>query len=161
MVIFDISQENFEYWFFAFPFGFVVLADIAFLFILRSDRKKGIKTPGAHIITVGGLFLFGTFVSAVLFFGPLLNYFSYRTILASGEAEWIEGTITNFTPMPIGGHGNESFVINGRKFSYSSYYITPGFKSTQVDGGPLREGMKVKIWYHNGVILRIETPKEI
>lgn len=58
--------------------------------------------------------------------------------------------------MPYGGHATESFVVQGIQFKYSDYIITAGFNHTSSHGGPIREGLLVRIWHRNGEILRLD-----
>src|SRR4051794_154882 len=51
----------------------------------------------------------------------------------SGRYQTVEGTVTDFHPMPPMGHANESFVVNGIRFSYSNFAITPCFNRTAVN----------------------------
>lgn len=65
--------------------------------------------------------------------------------------------MTNFVPMPYTGHSLESFVVGGRKFSYSDYVLTPGFRHTTSHGGPIREGLYVRIAYLGNLILQLDV----
>ena len=84
---------------------------------------------------------------------------SYRACgaLKSGDYEVVEGRVENFTPMPWEGHADESFDVNGVRFSYSDYEITAGFNNSASHGGPVRSGLPVRIAYKDGEILRLEV----
>lgn len=60
----------------------------------------------------------------------------------------------------VGGHGDESFVVNNRRFTYSSAMGTGGFNQTHIFRGPIREGIYVRIAHVGNVILRLEVAKE-
>lgn len=66
-----------------------------------------------------------------------------------GECDYVEGYITDFHPMPKELHDTERFKVNGIAFSYgadnSKYY----YSTCQQDGGVLREGLYVRLWYSN------------
>lgn len=65
-----------------------------------------------------------------------------------GEYQIVEGYVENFDPMPYEGHKNESFQINGVKFSYSDYTIHPGYTNTKSHGGVIKKnGQHLKIGY--------------
>lgn len=51
---------------------------------------------------------------------------------------------------------NESFDVRGVKFWYSDNVVIAGFNQTAFYGGPIREGLLVKIWYWNGQILLLQ-----
>jgi len=42
------------------------------------------------------------------------------------------------------------------KFWYSDNVVIAGFNQTAFYGGPIREGLLVKIWYWNGQILLLQ-----
>ena len=90
----------------------------------------------------------------------LATYLQYRTAISclnAGNCPVAEGPVTNFVPMPYGGHAMERFTVDGRDFSYSDYHVTPGFRNTASHGGPIHEGLYVRITYSGNVILRLEV----
>ena len=58
--------------------------------------------------------------------------------------------------MPYAGHSDESFVVGGRRFSYSDFVVTSGFHNAASHGGPIREGLYVRVTYLGNLILRLE-----
>ena len=72
----------------------------------------------------------------------------------------IEGPVMDFHPVPSLGKGDETFVVNGVKFAYSDYVLTAGFHNTASHGGPIREGLVVRIWHFRGRILRLDIKDE-
>jgi hypothetical protein len=87
------------------------------------------------------------------------EYLRDRYTLSSGKADYVEGVVENFVPMPAAGHANESFTVNGVTFSYSDYEVTPGFNNAASHGGPVRQGLYVRIWYVGNDILKLEIKK--
>jgi hypothetical protein len=69
----------------------------------------------------------------------------------------VEGTVDNFMSLNKFGHGKESFDVNGRHFTYSDFIDTPGFHKAAMFGGPIRSGMRVRIYSVGGQIARLET----
>ena len=66
----------------------------------------------------------------------------------SGNYEIVEGYVENFIAMPYEGHSDESFEINGVKFSYSDYSVQPGYNNTMSHGGVITgDGQHLKIGY--------------
>jgi hypothetical protein len=61
--------------------------------------------------------------------------------------------------MPREGHADESFVVGGRRFSYSDYSVTPGFNNTRSHGGPIDNGVYVRITHRGNTILRLEIAR--
>ena len=74
-----------------------------------------------------------------------------------GQYSTVEGTVTNFHPMPYSGHQNETFSVSGIQFSYSDYVLIPCFNNTSSHGGPIREGLRVRIAYSGNCILKLEV----
>lgn len=73
----------------------------------------------------------------------------------------VEGRVVAFRPAPAEGHQNETFVVTGVPFSYSDYVITGGFNQTRSHGGPIREGLRVRITYvrsrAGNIVVRLEV----
>ncbi|HEY2711220.1 MAG TPA: DUF3592 domain-containing protein [Chthoniobacterales bacterium] len=88
------------------------------------------------------------------------GYISLRSALQSGQCAVVEGVVTDFQPMPSSGHGDESFSVAGVRFAYSDFVITPGFHRTTYRGGPMREGLHVRILYQDQDIARLEIAHE-
>ena len=83
-------------------------------------------------------------------------YARARDTYVKGDYSIAEGTVVNFHPMPYSGHQNETFSVNGVEFSYSDYVIVPCFNNTASHGGPIRDGLRVRIGYSGNCILKLE-----
>ena len=79
--------------------------------------------------------------------------------LERGNCAVVEGVVENFHPMPKSGHDTERFEVNGVGFSYSDYIMSAGFNNTASHGGPIREGLPVRICHEAGDILRLEIAR--
>src|SRR5580698_2710876 len=90
------------------------------------------------------------------------RYLSMRQAMEQGTFKTVEGEVRNFKPMPYsGGHAYESFEVEGVPFRYSDYDLTDGgFNNTASHGGPIREGLPVRIAYDGNTILRLEVPAD-
>lgn len=95
------------------------------------------------------------------FFGTFADYSVLSKALRDGRLEFVEGVVTNFIPMPYEGHASETFEVKGRRFRYSDYRITAGFNNTKSHGGPLGEGVYIRIWHKGNEIARLEVAKGI
>jgi hypothetical protein len=80
--------------------------------------------------------------------------------LRDGTYSLVEGTVTEFHPMPYNGHDQECFSVRQQRFCYSDYVVTTGFNNTASHGGPIRPGLSVRVAYLRSMILRIEIPKD-
>ena len=84
-------------------------------------------------------------------------YARARAAYVQGQYSTVEGTVTNFHPMPYSGHQNETFSVDGMQFSYSDYVLIPCFNNTSSHGGPIHEGLRVRIAYSGNCILKLEV----
>ncbi len=82
---------------------------------------------------------------------------SLREDYAKGNFNVVEGRVTNFDPMPKSGQKMESFTVNGIRFEYSDFVVSPGFKNATSLGGPIKEGLPVRISYIGNTILKLEV----
>jgi hypothetical protein len=78
----------------------------------------------------------------------------------SGWYSQVEGTVTDFHPMPYEGHEDECFSVQAQRFCYSDYIIVPGFHNSASHGSPIRSGLPVRIAYSGQTILRIDIPSD-
>jgi hypothetical protein len=92
--------------------------------------------------------------------GLLFRNVPQRSELAAayraGKCQVIEGIVTQFHPMPVTGHGVETFVISGKRFRYSDFIHRAGFNQTSSHGGPIHEGTRVRIYYLGEDIAKLE-----
>lgn len=65
--------------------------------------------------------------------------------------------MTDFVPQPCNGKGMERFEVQGRIFEYSDYRVTPGFRTSVCNGGPIREGLRIRVSHSGNLILRLEV----
>jgi hypothetical protein len=54
-------------------------------------------------------------------------------------------------------HQDECFSVKNQQFCYSDYLVQPGFRQSASHGGPIREGLPVRIRYYEGQILRLDV----
>lgn len=102
-------------------------------------------------------FLFALLWTVVATAGVLSDAFKARSAVEDHDCQIVEGRVEHFHPMPWTGHDTERFDVNGVPFSYSDYVVTAGFNRTASHGGPIREGLPVRICYTDGEILRLEV----
>ena len=84
-------------------------------------------------------------------------YARAKDTYVKGDYSITEGTVANFHPMPYSGHQNETFSVNGVEFAYSHYAVVPCFNNTTSHGGPIRDGLRVRIAYSGNCILKLEV----
>lgn len=104
--------------------------------------------------------LFGSVWTLIAFAGTGGQYLSLKRAMERGDFKTVEGEVRNFKPMPAAGHAEESFEVAGVPFHYSDYVVTGGFNNTASHGGPIGEGLPVRIAYTGNTILRLEVRRD-
>ena len=89
------------------------------------------------------------------------NERDFRKMVETKKYNIIEGETENFSPMPKGENGKESFTVSGIQFGYCDYIMRKGFNQTSIKNGPItKNGQKVRISYYTldneNLILKIE-----
>jgi hypothetical protein len=106
----------------------------------------------------GWIFLsFAVFWTLLSFTTTYGEYLTTIFALRGGRCAVVEGRVTEFVPMPYSGHSEESFTVGGHRFAYSDYVVTTGFHNTSSHGGPIHEGLYVRITYLGNLIVRLEV----
>lgn len=156
VTVFDAADSPFRNLSFLYP-GFVLIAAGAILVL----RPKALEMVGLK-----GLAQRPFFRWFILCFAVLWTFVAGGSILTDafnamhrpkvGGCEIVEGRVEHFHPMPSAGHDTERFEVKGVAFSYSDYILTAGFNNTSSHGGPIREGLPVRICYRDGEILRLD-----
>lgn len=72
----------------------------------------------------------------------------------------VEGTVEEFTPEGETGLIPESFKVKNVEFSYFTNSETSAFHSTSNSGGPIKDGLKVRIFHSNNKILGLWIKEE-
>ncbi len=94
--------------------------------------------------------------------GAFRAVLSARSALRDGTAVVVEGPVMDFHAMPYTGHDTERFTVRGVAFAYTDYaQSTGGFNRSRSHGGPISEGVYVRIHYDGSPrqarILRLEV----
>ncbi len=146
VTIFDISQH--PYWDLVWLIMGIVLGFplVAILF----DAIRHRKLPDKGLLSV--VFFFLLFTVPILYF-TRHTYVTLRSDYLNGKDFYTEGIVQNFKVYLK----QESFSVNGNQFSYSDYSPTMTFNNMASNGGPIREGLKVKIWFVGNAILRLDV----
>ena len=143
------ATSKFDFSIFSIPVIMIIIMSIILRVIKKSYDGKDIKSniKAAKSVCLLGV-LFVSFLSAVVLISQLNMYHKIVGAYNRGEYQIVEGYVENFDPMPYEGHADESFEINGVKFSYSDYNIHPGYNNTKSHGGVIKEnGQHLKIGY--------------
>ncbi len=155
--VFDAAAAGPRLWWFA-AFGLIFVA-MGWIMV-RSPRvlvAAGlIRWPADRRLFRWFFFLFACIWTAFATIGVFGGYLLSVYNLSAGRFSTVTGRVEHFQPMPAQGHAMETFDVAGVPFSYSDYVVTPGFNQTASHGGPIREGLPVRIAYWGDLILRLE-----
>lgn len=154
-VVFDLLEVGYQHWGFALTGVVSVIAGLGLLALGRTALKNSHpllrETIPKAVIAVTVVF------TLVAFLPTFLPYRSMRSALASGEAEVLEGIVSQFEIQRTATNQPERFELAGRTFAYSDYTMTPGFHQSRARGGPLKEGLRVRLAHIGGTIVRLEV----
>jgi hypothetical protein len=150
-VVFDLSQKSFQWWF---PVVGLIFAGIGGVFIWLGRRNRWpLSRSFAGYFIVG----FACLWSGLTFAPMFHEYLNLRSAYRHGQFSLVEGSVTNFRPMPYEGHQDECFSVQSDTFCYSDYVVTAGFNNSASHGGPIREGLRVRVSYIGNTIVRLEA----
>jgi hypothetical protein len=160
-VVFDITSAGYRSWSFpAFGLFFVTIGALLVAVVLW---RKSLPLSGwASRPRASKIFAFVFFGGALVwtseaFFNTYHENLRLNNAIVNGTTKVAEGVVTDFKPMPVTGHAMERFCVSGACFEYSDYVVTSGFNNTSSHGGPIREGLPVRVTYVGGSILKLEV----
>ena len=150
-VAFDVSQNSSQLaiWFFI-PLFTLLPALVGWAVKDSDDPRLALK--GKIFILVSGC---GFALSLVMLVGNYAEYSRAKKALETGSYQIAEGTVSDFVPMPRGGHSIESFKVGDASFQYGSGWGSILFNS-EWNSGYIHNGAQVRISYRDGNILRVE-----
>lgn len=151
VTVFEITQKPFQWWFPAFGLIFVVVGIVFVLIGRKWTSQKPVKMLGYFTLVFASLWV------VVAFSFTFLEYRTCVEAYRNGNYAVVEGDVEDFRPMPFQGHQDECFSVHGERFCYSDYGIQPGFNWSASHGGPIRQGLPVRIAHYDGQILRLEV----
>jgi hypothetical protein len=157
VTVFDVADAGYKSA--GFPaFGLIFVA-VGIGLVLSRRSLPNWNTRGT---VAKGVFPFGFLCFAVIwtvanFIGMYSQYRNASQARVAHTAQVVEGQVTNFVPMPVTGHAMESFCISDVCFNYSDYVVTAGFNQTSSHGGPIREGLPVRVTYLGNTIIKLEV----
>jgi hypothetical protein len=150
-VVFDLSQKGFQWWFPAFGLIFVVVGGVIIWLGKRNDWSRSRRFVGYFMVGFACLW------SGLTFSTTFGEYLHLRSAFRRSQFSVVEGRVTSFRPMPYEGHKDECFSVQSQTFCYSDYSVTAGFNNSASHGGPIREGLPVRVSYVGSAIVRLEV----
>jgi len=157
--VFDFAEFGYKSW--RFPASGLVFVAIGAILVLFRRRLRGwYGRPSRFSGVFPFLFLgFSVLWTVTAFSGAYREHACLSEAIVSGRASVVEGIVSRFQPMPYTGHAMEHFCVIDRCFDYSDYVITAGFNHTSSHGGPIREGLPVRITFVGNTIVKLEVAK--
>jgi hypothetical protein len=131
-----VYEPSFTWWFPAAGLGIAVMALIIGRFMGGSRR--------VFTFAIAGLGLVWALGAAATVYG---FHAEARAAAKSPNTPVVQGVVEDFRPAPYEGHQDESFAVSGVRFAYSDFVITGGFRQSSSHGGPIRQGLLVRIRY--------------
>ena len=158
-LVYDAGQAGYTDWWFPL-FGLGMLG--IFTALLIRARRRHLPASRSWILYIGVPFL--SLWVVVAFVGTYSSYAKLRDRLADGDYTVVEGVVHNFRPGDAGDHEEESWTVESRGRSYEYHYVrsrlSPGFRQAAAHGGPIREGLLVRLADVDGHIARLEVANE-
>lgn len=154
--VFDVLQNGYTGWQDALAF---LLPVVIGAFILADGLRARKAVPSDPKWKMG----LGAILISLLFTGSVLwsSYRDYRSLAArlrDRRFHTVEGEVENYGAGGSQGKYFESFSVAGHDFSYYGSSMSGyGFHQLARDGGPIRNGLHVRIAYSGSVILRLQT----
>jgi hypothetical protein len=147
---FEIGLGSFPWIKILHPLAFVALG----LLLVRFGSKRQIyRAMGIIVASMASIF----FLLGLTTLVP--NFLHLRGAYISGKSSIVEGVVENFRPAPALGPATESFSVHGVLFSYNALDDTPCFHDAPVHRVPIRNGLGVRVYYHEGCIQRVDIQR--
>ena len=162
-VVFDVAEAGYRYWWGpAVGLVFVIIGMCQLIYVYRNFRGAAVQpVPSKRAFVLPSFFTaFALAWTVVALVSTLGDYLNLKEALDCANVETVEGRVTHFRPgSDSRGETHESFVVNESRFEYSWFHATAGFNQTKPHGGPVRDGLWVRIAHVNGEIARLEIAR--
>lgn len=160
LVFYDIQQVWYPGWW-IFGIGIVcLLYGLGIIFFADTPPLDSFiqRSTGRRVVVPILICVFGS----VWIGGGIVNRSAFANLRAAardGSAEIVEGVVEQYV-LRAEGHPKETFVVGNRYFAYSDYDSGAGFHQTQASGGPITEGLRVRIAHLDGRIVKLEIAQK-
>jgi hypothetical protein len=151
--VFDVIRSGYRQW----PFAASGLIFVALGLLMPTLIRIGLLRTSSGKWFRPFVLVFAILWTAATFAGTFIEYRRAVDALRNGGAKVVEGRVAHYWQVP---DKSETFDVQGVRFQYGDFGIIAGFNHIASLGGPIREGLPVKIWYWHGEILRLQIKKE-
>lgn len=134
-------------------FGYVFIGYVSKKSVATSFMRSFVGFFRMFFVSFSLLWAVGAYIAV----GPSQS--KLRKNYEEGVFQVVEGIVEDFNSNPSGRYDNEmeSFRVNDQVFEYNYFEPSPGFKHTAYHGGPVKEGMQVRVSYVGDVIVKLEV----
>ena len=155
--VFDVGMSGHQTWSVVLP-GLAGMAIGAVMFVSRKSVPGWWgRHPRATTVFTGFFLAFVCLLTVLEVVSSYSDHSRLTEALRSGRASVAVGSVSNFKPMPAAGHAMERFCVSAACFEYSDFIITGAFNNTSSHGGPIREGLPVRVTYVGNSIVKLEV----
>ena len=154
---FDLLERGYDGWLISLG---GIIAFCAILLMMRLRKMIVQKPPSpAQKISVYLALCSGLIWTAIVLPWTYFTYADLADSYRGGMYQEVSGIVEKFNHSIPTERRNDSeeFEVNGVTFSYSESGFYPGFQHVRTAGGPIREGLPVRIRYIGDVIVRLEV----
>ena len=155
-VVFDVAEQGYRTWKLALLPALAVAA-ITLPWFVSAQRHDVTDSErrNARAIVRTMVTIFVSF-SVYLLIHSWSEYEEFVQRLRSGDFRTLSGPITDFQPGGVSGNRIEHFRVDDVAFDYGTAELTSAFHRTAGNGGPMREGLQVRLAVTGNKILRVE-----
>ena len=139
--------------------GLVALAAVA-IGVAAGGALRGRSRSGAALAVMASLVLAGTVLWSS--FDHLRRHRACAEASRLEQGRVIEGVVHDLRPLnsywqrPT----DETFTVGGERVRFPLVANGCGYHRTTLEGGPIREGLRLRLWQWNGQIVRIDAGRE-
>lgn len=155
-VVFDIERTGYRGWP---PAALILMFTVVVLAILRaraSEVEVRRRTNFREFSLAVGVLM--AMLAGLASYLTWNEYRSLRDACATRSFTVVEGTVSDFR-MPESKREKPSFVVGGVRFAYPSRPFAASFDGSEGDGGPLRDGLHLRIGHVDGAIVKLEIAR--
>lgn len=157
VTVFDFAERGFPWW--PVVFGCMAIAAATGVYIgrdrLMTNRQKETRLLLARIF-VGAAVLWTT----VTVYRVAAQYSELLNAVAAGEMRVRYGAVQDHKGFLSGGGIYESFCVQNYCFSYSDFIPSAGFNNMAAYGGPVRDGLIVRVHHAGNLIARLDVGRQ-
>lgn len=134
--------------------GSPIFISISFLLIVVILIFIKIRKSSPKLVKLLPVFtIIGIISMSVTSINKGTEYRSLKKIVMNNEHLTVEGIVEDFTPLNATKLLPESFKVNGVEFSYFDENSSSAFHESALSGGPIKNGLPVRIFYYENKIL--------